>query len=373
VRIKGIFGMLLLSDKINEIEYKGGSMNGQKKGPLKDDVALAGHSSNKGHYSVEKHRERISNFERAKQRSSEMFLYLQQNGTTEDHYKLQGQLGCCANYLVFNHYYTIEEIRLSKAITCKKHMVCPFCARQRAARLVSLNLQKFDTVISENPSLIPVHIVFTVKNGEDLQERFTHIHKSFKLLQKRRTDYQRDLCNTQFGKVEGGIFAYEITRSKDGWHPHIHMVALLSDYIDQATLSAEWERITGDSFIVSIQRICGDPVEAMLEVFKYSVKFSELSLSDNLHCWDTLKGRRLLGSFGCFYGLKMPKDLNDDLPDDLPYQEWVYRYDFHKKAYILGHIVQHDDWTQTVKDMDTGEREKRFCFTHKKFLDEPLE
>jgi hypothetical protein len=36
--------------------------------------------------------------------------------------------------------------------------------------------------------------------------------------------------------------------------------------------------------------------------------------------------KRLLGSAGCFRGVEVPEELNDDLLDDLPYVDLFYRF-----------------------------------------------
>jgi hypothetical protein len=43
-------------------------------------------------------------------------------------------------------------------------------------------------------------------------------------------------------------------------------------------------------------------------------------------CLPVLKGKRLLGSAGCFRGVEVPDELNDELLDDLPYVDLFYRF-----------------------------------------------
>jgi hypothetical protein len=93
-------------------------------------------------------------------------------------------------------------------------------------------------------------------------------------------------------------------------------------------LAEDWHAITGDSFITHATRIEGDNlVASFLEVLKYSLKFSELELADNLAAYRTLKGKRLLSSCGIWYGLDLPEDaqLTDD-PLDGPFIELVFRW-----------------------------------------------
>lgn len=63
-----------------------------------------------------------------------------------------------------------------------------------------------------------------------------------------------------------------------------------------------------------------------MEVFKYAVKFSEQPPADTWHAFTTLKGKRLLGSAGCFRGVEVPESLTDEALDDLPFVELFYRY-----------------------------------------------
>jgi hypothetical protein len=103
-------------------------------------------------------------------------------------------------------------------------------------------------------------------------------------------------------------------------------------------LRAEWQEVTGDSFVVDVrpfhyvrdgleptaENLAGD----FVEVFKYAVKLQDLDLGDNWQAHRQLFGARMLRSFGCMYGVKLPENLlDDDLEDeDLPYVDWFYRY-----------------------------------------------
>ena len=48
-----------------------------------------------------------------------------------------------------------------------------------------------------------------------------------------------------------------------------------------------------------------------------------------------LKGRRLTGSFGLLWGVKIPEEATDELPDDqsLPYLEMLYKFNYAKQSY----------------------------------------
>lgn len=242
----------------------------------------------------------------------------------------------CGNYLVFNHYHTVDQVRLSQASFCKTHLLCPLCAIRRGAKQVKAYLDKLEHVTSQNSNLKPYMLTLTVKNGNDLGERFDHLTNSVKRLLKRRRKALEGKANSEMLKALGGVYSYELTYSeKTGWHPHIHMVVLqdktnpiiFNQYqAKQSQLSKEWLAITGDSFIVDIRPIEGDPAEGFVEVFKYALKFSDLTPEQNLSAYLTLKGKRLTGSFGAFWGVSVPESMTDDLLDDLPFIRMFYTF-----------------------------------------------
>ena len=102
-------------------------------------------------------------------------------------------------------------------------------------------------------------------------------------------------------------------------------------------LSQQWEAITGDSKIVDVRQLKpskgtkDDYMEAFIEVFKYALKFSEMSHFDIWLAHETLSpdGRlkRLQGSIGLFRGVKVPEKMTDEqLSDDLPFMLVLYRF-----------------------------------------------
>ena len=265
--------------------------------------------------------------------------------------RLYSNITECASYLVFNDYYTVDQLRLIKAHTCKKHLLCPFCAMRRAGKYVAKNIPKIEQVLTENPSLIPVMITLTVKNGPSLTERFNHLRRAEKRLKQAARNALKGQKWTEYARVQGAIAAYEFTKKDEGdWHPHIHILALVDSYIDQAKLSQEWEAITGDSFIVDIRKIKGkanagglDIASAMLEVCKYSLKFHDMTLDDTWTAYNVLRGKRLVNPSGLLRGVEMPDDLLDDELEGLPFIERHYQYRPWKKAYDLTRVNTDSD------------------------------
>lgn len=328
---------------------------GQNKSPSLRLNTLVGHLSERGPTNALRHADRIARLGDCKQRARAMGRYLRDlssSGTKGKSHsvlisRLSANIRSCANYLVFHNYYTVDQVKLAKVSTCKKHLLCPFCARARAAKNVQKYMERFHVLMEENPKLVPALLTLTVRNGDDLRERFNHLQKSWKKYQEKRRDYFKkgrgfnELC-----KVAGAVFSYETTVNQDTgeWHPHLHVVVLLSEYLDIKKLSQEWESITGDSRIVDIRRLQatedGSMADAFCEVFKYAMKFSELELDENYEAYVSLKGSRLQGSFGLFWGVKVPDEATDDLTDfdSLPYLEMFYQYS-NVKGYDLKSVA----------------------------------
>ena len=101
--------------------------------------------------------------------------------------KLKG----CGQFLIFRNYYTIDQVKLEKFHVCGQHLLCPMCAGIRAARSMNRYIQRIEEIMRQNRKLKPVLITLTVKNGEDLQERFEHLTGSFKTLLQRYRDFKK--------------------------------------------------------------------------------------------------------------------------------------------------------------------------------------
>ena len=160
------------------------------------------------------------------------------------------------------------------------------------------------------------------------------------------------------------------------------MVALVNDWIDQDMLSCEWEEVTKDSNIVDVrlikprmqivdgQKINMGYAKAFCEVFKYAMKFSDLSYKDTLHAFCVLRGKRLTGSIGCFRGIEVPEGLEDKIDiKDQPYLEMLYKFK-NNAGYTLAAVklVQPSDVSDQVRNddgrtdvNDTTEDHKEAC------------
>ena len=330
-------------------------MKNDNKKPLLSE-ALAG-VDNKGSKSAlaDQHRDRITRFGILKHRSKQQENFLWTLAKFKENYpqdlpseettkalksaqKLQG----CGNFLLFKNFYTIDQTKLAKFHVCGQHLLCPFCAGIRASKSIQKYSERIDEVLKKNRKLKVALLTLTVKNGSDLGERANHLLTSFRTLIKRRQDYlKKGRGFNEFCKIDGAMYSYENTyNEKTGeWHPHVHMLVLLNDWIDQEALGETWHEITGDSYIVDVRKVKKSKelgyAKAAAEVCKYALKFSDLTVEKTWEAFKTLKGKNLSGSFGSLRGVKIPKNLADDMPEDqdLPYLEMLYKFVFGKHSH----------------------------------------
>jgi hypothetical protein len=283
---------------------------------------------------------RIARYSKAKERAEAMRDYL---GTLPASNlraaKARAKLSDCGNFLHFRHYFTVGQVRLHAACFCGQHLICPLCAIRRGSKNLTAYLERFRAVQAERPELKPYLMTFTVKNGPDLKERMDHLRGCFRMLQDRRRRWEagcRGAPWTEFARVAGAVGSYEVTNRGQGYHPHIHMVALCASEPSQTALRAEWEGITGDSFMLDVRPFLEDqdPALGFMEVMKYALKTSDLSLPDNWHAAQVLGRSRLLFSLGCFRGVNVPEALTDEPLEGLPYFDLLYRY-FRSLGYSL--------------------------------------
>lgn len=279
---------------------------------------------------------RLQRYEKAHRRALDMASHIKElNGAqvNQNTGHLSALLSECGSYLVFRDYYTVGQIRLTAASFCRKHLLCPLCAIRRGAKALKAYTDRLSIILTDNPTLKPFLVTVTTKNGADLGERFDHYVRSM----KRYTDQRREAkkgrrSDVEMSKALGGVSSIEIKRGSGSglWHVHSHAVWLCEMTPDAVLLAQEWKDVTGDSHIVDVRPFSGnsltDYLQGFMEVFKYAVKFSSLELSDNWEAFQLLAGRRLVNSFGLFRGVDVPKDLTDELLEDLPYVEMIYRY-----------------------------------------------
>lgn len=299
----------------------------------------------------------LTHLSKLKNRTRNLLNYVQQLPTDEQkEYSyllntpdnvLNRKIYNCHTNLVFHHYPEIDKYKLVEAYHCDQHLLCPICAIRRASKKLKVYEQKTKAILLKYEKLgIPLyiyHIVPTVKNGENLKERYNHITGVIKkILRRRRESFVKDknksnyVQDSMFSGSIGGVYSIEIKKGKNKqmWHPHGHLLLITTKILDYQAIYTEYAYLTGDSTNIGITKVESDNLEKQFyELFKYALKFSDMDFGDNLTAYESMKGRRLVGSFGEYRGLQAGKDLEDDLDSIYDFIALQYKFDMFKKQY----------------------------------------
>lgn len=317
-------------------------------------ASLAAEAQVSGAYEGATFDDRIARYTKARKRSRAVAGYILENpalwGSDADSmHKRASKMRACGLWMLFRHYTRVDQRRLLSTQTCDQHWLCEFCAIRRASKSMAVYLARWAELKKKQPHLQPYLLTLTVKNGFDLAERFEHLRDALSKLRKGFNNKKAGMSSGGiYGLFEGGVCSVEVTYSEQyGWHPHVHIFAAASSesweirqFLDatnkkETWLSKEWNDITGDSFVVDVRPIGGDDqdtVAGAAEVFKYALKMSDLDIEKQVRAFIELAGRRMLFSFGCFYGVKVPDEICDELLEDeqeyidLLYGWWPWGY-----------------------------------------------
>lgn len=251
---------------------------------------------------------------------------------------MASQVAGCGSWLHVREWELSKETRLRNANFCKRFLICPCCASRRAAKMVNAYADKVAVVMDMHPGLIPIMITLTIKNGPDLGERLQHIKDAWKRMgaaRRKGASASGRHEAIEMNKVLGSVRAIEVTynhKAKE-WHPHIHIFALVTEFINPAHLSSEWEKFTGDSFIVDVRKVrpksddpeAMDPIKGgLIEVLKYVSKPSELPPELLYELYQTAKGSRFTDPHGLMRGIpEIVIEQDDDTGLDGPFRDFL--------------------------------------------------
>lgn len=276
---------------------------------------------------------RLAAYAGHRHRAFAMAEYIRRVSGSQYHMSTAHHLMACGSFLEWRHYYAIGKSRLHRAVTCKKHHLCPMCASLRGLRLAAAYRDRVEASLREMPLLKLFMVTVTVKDGPDLQDRFDHLAHAWKVLRQRA---HRGNAYTVWNLIQGAVWSYEVKRGAGSglWHPHLHCLALVSGSFTTEELAEQWRSITCDSHIVDVRPVEVGDAGAFCEVFKYALKFQELPLADNFDAWRFLHGRRLVASSGCLFGVDPGESLMDPEEDDPRFYDLLFQFTGHSYRHV---------------------------------------
>jgi len=234
----------------------------------------------------------------------------------------------CGSYLCFKAGTSTEKIKLQSANFCRKDKLCPSCAVGRAYNQQKKFLKILDAyTYHHNDDLLSKHwyyIVTPVKHSidEDLKSVYEKIYKLKKSALMQIRDGKRGKSNGFWSIFNGGMGSIETTYTTNGWNIHINWLINSDIEIEIEKVvdkrGKEWYQNRDlalflnkidNSSIHSISKLDfgnEDKIrESLLEVLKYSLKFSSLDIGNLLKVYYTFYGKRLFFTFGNLWGLDL--------------------------------------------------------------------
>ncbi len=211
----------------------------------------------------------------------------------------------CCNQIAFRRYLESGDVQLVSSNFCKYDRICIACATKRAMRMI----KKFSHGIQEHKLYDKkwYYIVLTISHKQwdklsDLMDRLM-LYKDKLARTYRNSKRNKQRQKSFFSQFDGMVSSIEVTKNKNGWHPHLNLLVCTANeiHIDYNRYSSpswkgshtneqirnEWKNITGDSFIHNIRKIDVSQnhfsLDGIGEVFKYAIKFSSLAVDQLLY------------------------------------------------------------------------------------------
>jgi hypothetical protein len=181
------------------------------------------------------------------------------------------------------------------------HRLCPICS-YHVSRLRADFLRKISAKLS-HPKLITLTIP---TQGDDYEAGFKMIVGAFRKLRHDKL----------FRAIKGGAYSYEVVPHESYYHIHLHLL-VDAPFIPHTILFAAWRRMLGCQYAsVNIKAATSDAAREY--VTKYAAKNHAISTDPDLiwKLYAAIKGRRLFGTFGSWYNVKM--DDNPTVDDRAP-------------------------------------------------------
>ena len=138
---------------------------GEKKNPL--NAVILAEDANQGAGGIAALPTRVGRYGEAHRRALAMADY----ALTIGEKAMASKLTLCGDFLLFRHFFTVDDVRLHAANFCRKHLLCPLCGIRRASKYMQAYMQRLEVVLAQHPGLKAFLVTVTVKDGEDVHCR----------------------------------------------------------------------------------------------------------------------------------------------------------------------------------------------------------
>jgi len=259
-------------------------------------------------------------------------------------------LSDCGSWLEFRWYRKSDKTKLHTANFCKRDKLCVSCAVRRAYK----QQIKFLSILEAAPDLKDCdwyYIVLPVKHNkrESLETVLNRVSDLRKKITISMRNARRSKKNFNFwSDFQGGMFAQEVTKTKNGWNVHLNILVNASKgtkinlndiknrrgQISHQNEDLRQFMLKGfDSQMHNIQKLdfSNEDVlrSALVEILKYSLKFSDLTAQNLLEVFVKTRKIRLFGTFGNLWGKGLESvDFDKDIVLDEDFVELIFTRTF---------------------------------------------
>jgi len=258
----------------------------------------------------------------------------------------------CGSYTDFKAPKNTDLIKLTRANFCKKDKICVSCAVGRAFNQQKKFMQSLDVFpYHYDEDLLSkywYYIVTPVRHSADesleiVYERVSKLRQS--ALMQMRNSRRRNTAGF-WSNFRGGMGSIEFTYTENGWNVHINWLVYSDNRIQYKKVTdgkktwyqndelEKFLRRFNDSYIHSISELdfsSRDIIrEHLLEVLKYSLKFSSLSPELLVEVYYKLYRKRLFFTFGRLRSLDLEAVDDVSFGDDVEEFDNYYRIIFER-------------------------------------------
>lgn len=279
----------------------------------------------------------------------------------------------CGSWLEFRWYKNSDVTKLHTANFCKRDKLCVACAVRRAYK----QQIKFLSILEEDQELKDkdwYYIVLPVKHTkkESLEVVLDRVADLRAKITQRMRDHRKGKSTNFFSNFQGGMFAQEVTHTKNGWNVHLNLllnapkgskINLKEIRNKRGQISHQNEDLRQfmlkhfESQMHDIQKLDFSSEEeirgSLVEILKYALKFSSLSNQELIEVFIKTRKKRLFGTFGNLWGKGLEKvDLDKDIELDQEFLELIFTRTFNSGQ------VEYKLYKREVKEIQKKENEE---------------
>jgi len=265
-------------------------------------------------------------------------------GEGQRYANLVDSLDACGSFLEFRWYKKSDETKLHHANFCKRDKLCPACAVRRAYK----QQLRFMQSLKASPQLLEqdwYYIVIPVVHHahESFETVFKRLERVRKAIIQAGKDKKRGKGRSIWAHFDGAMYSIETTKTQNGWNVHLNLLinAPRAGHGEPDSLRGAAPQKSGRRGLELVpvrnrkgqisyqnpqigeflQRVAdgsrmhnispldfSDPEtirDNLVEVLKYSLKFSSLNEADLVEVYSKTYRKRLFGTFGNLRGLDL--------------------------------------------------------------------